>query len=259
MRTRPANFIARNIMQSLRSLTLGRVVAFMAALLVVKVTLSVVLGYRDYLPPDFRSDFLAGRQAYFFGAYRWAFYAHLVAGPVTLALGLLLISEPFRRRWPAWHRLAGKWQIGLVALAVAPSGVWMAAYAQTGRAAGLGFFFLAVATGLCAIMGWRAAVGRRFEEHRRWMWRCFLLLCSAVVVRLIGGLATISGADADWIYPLTAWASWLVPLGAFEIGEFTSRRWYRRARGEAPLGSGFKRCSASEANWSPVVSASEKS
>jgi hypothetical protein len=217
MRTLAANIIARNIMQSPRSLTHGRVVAFMAALLIVKVTISVVLGYRDYWPPDFRSDFLAGRQAYFFGAYRWAFYAHLVAGPVTLALGLLLISERFRRSWPAWHRLAGKWQIGLVALAVAPSGAWMAAYAQTGRMAGLGFFLLAMATGLCALMGWRAAVGRRFEEHRRWMWRCFLLLYSAVVVRLIGGLATVTGVDADWIYPLTAWMSWLGPLAAFEI------------------------------------------
>lgn len=66
-------------------------------------------------------------------------------------------------------------------------------------------------------MGWRAAAGRRFEEHRRWMWRCFLLLCSAVVVRLVGGLATVTGVDADWVYPLTAWASWLAPLAAFEI------------------------------------------
>jgi hypothetical protein len=38
-----------------------------AALLIVKVTLSVILGYRDYLPPNFDADFLLGRESYFWG------------------------------------------------------------------------------------------------------------------------------------------------------------------------------------------------
>ncbi len=179
------------------SLTLGRVVAYAAAALALKVTLSIVLGYREYFPPNFRADFLLGRESYFFGAYRWAFYAHIVAGPVALLAGLALVSERFRRRRPAVHRSLGKQQIALVTLVVAPSGAWLAWYAQSGGVAGLGFFLLAVATAGCAVIGWRAAVGRRFEEDRRWMWRCLLLLCSAVVVRLVGGLATVTGVDAD--------------------------------------------------------------
>ena len=205
-------------------MTLGRVVTFMAALLALKVTLGIVLGYREYFPPNFRADFLLGRESYFFGAYQWAFYAHIVAGPLTLALGLLLVSERIRRRWPALHRSLGKLQIALVTLVVAPSGAWMAWYAQSGGVAGWGFFLLAIATAGCAVMGWRAAMQRRFAEHRRWMWRCFLLLCSAVVVRLVGGLATVTGVDADWVYPLTAWVSWLGPLAAFEIAEAVAWR-----------------------------------
>lgn len=202
-----------------KPLTLSRVVTFVAALLVVKVTLSIVLEYRNYFPPNFRADFLLGRESYFFGAYQWAFYAHIVTGPVALLAGLLLVSERLRRRWPAWHRALGKLQIALVTLVVAPSGAWMAWYAQSGGVAGMGFFLLAVATAGCAVMGWRSALQRRFEEHRRWMWRCFVLLCSAVVVRLVGGLATVTGVDADWVYPLTAWVSWLGPLAALEIAE----------------------------------------
>jgi len=202
-----------------KPLTLSRVVMFVAAALVLKVTLSIVLGYRDYFPPDFRGDFLLGRESYFFGAYRWAFYAHILSGPLALVAGLALMSERFRRLRPAVHRSLGKVQIALVTLVVAPSGAWMAWYAQSGGVAGLGFFLLSAATAGCAVMGWRAAAGRRFEEHRRWMWRCFLLLCSAVVVRLVGGLATVTGVDADWVYPLTAWVSWLGPLAAFEIAE----------------------------------------
>ncbi len=211
-------------MQLFRSLTLGRVVTLMAALLLVKVTLSIVLGYRDYLPPNFRSDFLSGRQSYFFGAYRWAFYAHLASGPVTLLAGLALISESFRRRRPALHRSLGKLQIALVAFVLAPSGAWLSWHAQSGGVAGAGFFVLSMLTAFCALMGWRSAMRHRFAEHRQWMMRCFLLLCSAVVVRLVGGLATVTGFDADWVYLLTAWVSWLAPLAAFEIDGAVTRR-----------------------------------
>ena len=49
------------------------------------------------------------------------------------------------------------------------------------------------------------------------MWRLFLLLSSAVIVRLVGGFAMVFDVGAVWIYPLTAWASWIVPLAAYEL------------------------------------------
>jgi hypothetical protein len=186
------------------------------ALLILKVTLSVVIGYRSYLPPDFDSDFLLGRESYFWGPYCWAFYTHLVAGPVSLVVGTILISERFRRFAPRWHRRLGRLQVACVLLLVAPSGLWMAWYAATGAVAGAGLGSLAIATAACIALGWRAAVGRRFDDHRRWMWRTYLLLCSAVVIRLVGGMATVFHFDALWLYPLSAWASWIVPLLVFE-------------------------------------------
>ena len=68
-----------------------------AALLVGKVTLSILAGYRDYLPPNFDADFLLGREAYFWGPYSWAFFAHLVSGPLSLVLGTMLISQRIRQ------------------------------------------------------------------------------------------------------------------------------------------------------------------
>lgn len=92
----------------------------------------------------------------------------------------------------------------------------MARYAATGATAGAGLALLAVATAACTILGWRAAVAQKFDLHRRWMWRTYLLLCSAVVIRLVGGLATVLRMEVLWLYPLTVWASWLVPLLLFE-------------------------------------------
>jgi hypothetical protein len=189
----------------------------LAALLILKVTLSVVIGYRRYLPPDFDADFLLGRESYFWGPYSWAFYTHLVAGPATLLAGTILVSDRFRKVAPLWHRRLGRCQVACILLLLVPSGLWMARYAATGAVAGAGLGMLALATAATTALGWRAAVSRHFEEHRHWMWRTYLLLLSAVVIRLMGGLATVLHWDAQWLYPLACWTSWLVPLLAFEF------------------------------------------
>jgi hypothetical protein len=194
-----------------------RFLALLTCLLILKVTASVVLGYGDFFPPNFDANFLRGRETYFFGPYRWPFSAHILAGPLSLLLGLILLSERFRLQFPGWHRSIGKIQILLVAALVAPSGLWMSFYAESGAIAGVGFAVLAIATATSALFGWLAAVQRRFAEHRRWMMRCFLLLSSAVTIRLIGGLFTVLAFDADWTYPLSAWLSWLIPLSAYEL------------------------------------------
>lgn len=191
-------------------------VTLLASLLVIKTVIAVVWNYPDYLPPDFHSDFLYGRQGYFFGSYQWAFYAHIVSGPIALLLGLALVDERRMRRRPALHRRLGRLEGLLVLAVVAPSGLWMARYAEAGTVAGVGFAALAVATAGCAAMGWRTAIQRRFAQHRQWMWRMYLLLCSAVVIRVMGGVATIAGVEAAWFNRAIAWACWLVPLAAYE-------------------------------------------
>ncbi len=220
-------------MQTPRPTIWRRAIVLLTGLLILKVTLSVTLGYVDYFPADFRSDFLLGRESYFWGAYAWAFYAHILAGPITLVLGLVLLSARFRARLPRWHRRLGRVQGALVLVLLVPSGVWMSRYAQgdgtAGSVAGAGFAALAIATGTCVVMGWRAAVRRQFVEHERWMWRCYLLLCSAVALRVIGGLSLVTGAGGEWSYPAAAWASWLAPLTAFEAG----RVWKRRRAGRS--------------------------
>jgi hypothetical protein len=196
---------------------LARAFAILTALLVCKVTLSAVIGYRNYLPPDFETDFLLGREAYFWGAYAWAFYVHLVAGPVALLLGTLLVSDRFRSLTPLWHRRLGRVQAAVVLLLLVPSSLWMARHAATGTIAAWGLGSLAVATAMCITLGVWAAIRRRLAEHRRWMWRTYMLLVSAVVIRLIGGLATVAQFDALWLYPLSCWISWLAPLCVLEI------------------------------------------
>ena len=200
-------------------ITWRHVLTLLTTALILRVTAGVVLQYRDYFPPNFESDFLLGRQPYFWGAYSFAFYVHILSGPPSLILGLFLLSNRFRAAAPHWHRRLGRIQVANVLLFVVPSGLWMARYAMTGGMAGAGLASLGVATAICCAVGWRLAVRRQFAEHRRWMWRTYVLLCGAVVIRLIGGAATVTHFDALWVYPVAGWLSWLVPLFVFEVAQ----------------------------------------
>lgn len=201
-----------------------RIVKLIAAALIAKVLIGVLAVYSNYLPPNFESGFLQGRAAYFAGGYGTAFYVHIFSGPLALILGIPLMSRSLRRRWPQWHRWLGRALVVSVLLGVAPSGIWMAFYAETGTAAGLAFFLLGLATAICAAAGWRAARRRELARHQRWMSRCFLLLCSAVVLRIFGGFFTVSGISGDWTYIFAAWMSWLLPLALYEFTLQLSQR-----------------------------------
>jgi hypothetical protein len=144
--------------------------ALLAGVLILKVTAVVVSNYHNYFPPNFSSDFLRGREGHFLGIYQGAFYTHIVSGPVSLILGLMLIAERSRSRFPRWHRCLGRVQVGCVVLLVTPSGVWMAFYAAAGPIGAVGLAALAIATAICvSLVAW-AAMNRRFADHRRWMW-----------------------------------------------------------------------------------------
>ena len=210
-----------------------RVVTLLTYLLVLKVTGAVLWGYGNYFPPTFATGFLHGREDYFFGRYQWAFYAHILSGPLALLTGIVLVSHEFRRRFPLWHRMLGRVQVINVLCVVVPSGIWMAFYAAPGVTATVAFVLLALATGITVLQGYRAVVGRHFARHQRWMMRCFLLLCSAVVIRLIGGLGTVMGVESPWYDRLASWVSWIVPLALFEL-LVQRRRQTRSSLGPGP-------------------------
>lgn len=236
---RPVGLIGRNAFASIFSLTTGAnahrlilqmkynadmrvaitILKCLTTLLLFKVLVSILSNYPDYFPANFQSDFLLDRERYFHGPYQIAFYAHIIVTPLVLISGMILMSESIRNRFPSKHRLLGRIHIAAILFIVAPSSLWMAAYAYTGQLAGAGFMVLTILTAIAAVFGFRSAIARRFQSHRRWMTRCFLLLCSAVVLRLVAGLSIVTDADPVRSYQFAAWASWIVPLTLFELKE----------------------------------------
>jgi uncharacterized membrane protein len=188
--------------------------------LILRVLASILANYPDYFPPNFDSLFLQGREATFTGAYPAAFYVHIFSGPIVLCNGLILLSEYVRRRHGGWHRVLGRVQVVVLLLLVLPSSVVMSRHAFGGWPAGLSFFLLAAATASCAIVGVIHARRRNYDRHRRWMLRSYVLICSAVALRLISGTAGLVGVPSpEEAYIVAAWSSWLVPLAVCAIAE----------------------------------------
>jgi uncharacterized membrane protein len=193
---------------------------WLAVALIVRVLATILANYPDYFPPNFDSLFLQGRETTFNGVYRPAFYLHIFSGPVVLFNGLILMSEYVRRHHAGLHRFLGRTQVVVLLLFVLPTSVVMSRHAFGGWPAGLSFLLLSGATGICAIVGVVYARRRRFDRHRRWMLRCYVLICSAVVLRLISGTAGLVGVpSAEAAYIIAAWCSWLLLLAAYEIVE----------------------------------------
>lgn len=214
------------------------ILAALAALVVLRVTAAVVLSFRDYFPANFDSDFLRGRERYFSGPYQAAFYTHILSGPLSLIVGLILVNDRLRSWSPRTHRLLGRIQGLDVLFVVCPSGLWMAWYAATGPVAVASFGLLAILTGVCTAMGWRAAIKGQYGLHKRWMNRSFALLCSAVVLRVVGGLGTVLQVQSPWYDQVASWACWIVPLTVLEARGiwrfFRSRQATRPAAARPP-------------------------
>ena len=190
----------------------------------LRVVATILSNYPDYFPPNFDSLFLEGRERTFPGAYSVAFYVHIVAAPFALLAGLVLLSETVRRRCGRLHRVLGRVRVAVLLVLVLPSSVAMSRHAFGGWPAGLSFALLSVVTAFCAVAGVVCARRKRFDRHRRWMHRTFVLLCSAVALRLISGAASLLEVpNPERAYVVASWCSWLVPLAAWELAVWGRR------------------------------------
>jgi predicted membrane protein DUF2306 len=199
---------------------LSTILRWLAIALILRVLAAIVANYPDYFPPNYDSLFLQGREATFTGLYRAAFYVHIFSGPFVLFNGLILMSESVRYRHGGLHRVLGRLQVIVLLVLVLPTSVVMSRHAFGGWPAGLSFLVLAAATATCAIAGVIHARRRCYERHRRWMLRSYLLICSAVLLRLISGAAGLVGVTSpERAYFIAAWCSWIIPLAVYEIAE----------------------------------------
>ncbi|MFG0265505.1 MAG: DUF2306 domain-containing protein [Rhodopirellula sp. JB055] len=199
---------------------LVRLAITLTTVLGVSVLVQLLLPYRDYFPANLNdSVFLSAHRSHFHGWYSIAFYVHIVAGPIALIQGAaLFFSGTMQKPTPPWHRVIGRVQAAVVLFFLFPSGLVMAQYAMAGPSAEVAFTLLALATAITMAFAIRNAMTGRIIQHRLWATRCFLLLCSPLLLRVVVGFTIVTDTETDFAHRLIAWTSWLVPWFFFEVG-----------------------------------------
>lgn len=147
---------------------------------------------------------------------------HVAGGVTALLVAPLQFVRVIRARWPALHRATGR--VYLAACAVgAPAGFMLALGTTAGPVASVGFAIPAALWALFTWLGWRAAVERRFDDHREWMLRSYAITSTAITLRLMLPAAGLLGFKFFPAYRVIAWLSWMTNLVLFEW-------WIRRGR-----------------------------
>jgi uncharacterized membrane protein len=142
-------------------------------------------------------------------------FIHVVTGVIALVVGLLQFVPRIRMRVPALHRATGRIYVGACAVS-APAGFMLALGTTAGSVAGTGFAVQALLLPLFTYLGWRAAIERRFAEHREWMLRSYALISAAITFRLMLPASVLLDLGFLPAYRAIAWLAWATNLVAAE-------------------------------------------
>ncbi len=146
---------------------------------------------------------------------------HIVSASLFAILGAFQFSTGFRRRWPRWHRVAGRLLV-LAGLLVGLSGIWMALFYYP-RPVGDGDFLAALrllfgSAMIGSIVLSFVAIRRGdVRGHRAWMMRGYAIGLGAgtqTLTLMIGEM--IAGKPDEFSRALLMGLAWVINLAVAE-------------------------------------------
>jgi uncharacterized membrane protein len=162
---------------------------------------------------------------------------HIVGGLAFLLLGAFQFSVPARRRWPRWHRRAGR-ALVLLGLAAALAALWMTVFyaRQTGTGQILHLLRLVFGTAMATslVLGFRAIRRRDIAQHRAWMTRAYALGLGAGTQAITIGIGHSLFGKSALTTDLSTASGWLINIAVAELVIRRHRRSRRQARPASP-------------------------
>lgn len=154
------------------------------------------------------------------------FAAHVLLASVMTLCGLLQLMPALRSGRPRLHRWTGRTFIGL-AVVLTLTGMWLTLVRGTSLStvSSVAVLLNGVLILAFAALAWRAALRRRFEDHRRWAMRTFMVASGVWFLRVgIMGWVLINkgpvGMDGSLSGPtdvVLVFGSYLIPLLVLEL------------------------------------------
>lgn len=152
------------------------------------------------------------------GFWMTAFYIHITGGMLALATGPMQFVPAFRNRFLRAHRSLGKVYLGSILFIGAPSGLFMAFYAEGGLLGSIGFTLMALLWMGSTWMAFETIQKRDIAGHRAWMTRSYALTLAAITLRIWVPVASdYLHLAPDLVDTCSAWISWIPNLIVAEI------------------------------------------
>jgi uncharacterized membrane protein len=155
-------------------------------LLIIILGIASLIFYSSvrYLNPDFENGYLSGNKFPYLSVFRIGLIVHLIIAPFLVFSSSLLLFFRLERRSPQLHRVIGRLTVYSAFAFLIPSGFILSYYAIGGLVGQLLFFSLTFLTMISVARALFEARNRNFTLHRKWMIRFYILLTSAIWLRL---------------------------------------------------------------------------
>jgi len=142
------------------------------------------------------------------------FYFHISSSIICLSTGAFQFVSSLRKEpWIKWHRILGKMYVFSILFFAAPTGAYMAVFANGGFGTQLGFIILSVLWFVSTYIALQAILEKDIQSHKKWMVRSYALTFSAVTLRLwMPILSGYFGVNPDFTVVITAWINWIPNL-----------------------------------------------
>jgi hypothetical protein len=145
---------------------------------------------------------------------------HIVSATAFATLGPLQFAAGFRRRWPAWHRVAGRLVVGC-GLVVGLTGLWMTLFYAAPDNSGPLLYASRIVFGSAMVasifIGLAAILRRDVRSHRAWMARGYAIGLGAATQMLVLMLAEIlAGPPNELTHDSLMASSWVINLAVAE-------------------------------------------
>lgn len=149
---------------------------------------------------------------------RLPLFIHVLCAGLYYPLAALQVLPRFRRRFPKWHRKAGKVAV-IAGLGAALSSVWMSAFHLEARGPILvyGRLVFGPLWALFLVLGVAAIAKRDFRRHGEWMTRAFAVAMPAgTLIVFIAPVAIVLGEVPEVLDEIIQAGAWFVHLGIAE-------------------------------------------
>jgi hypothetical protein len=146
-----------------------------------------------------------------------AFYVHISSSIVVMGGGIVQFFPKILRGMPRIHRGFGKVYIGSILLLAAPSGLILAAFANGGLPAKVGFSLQCLVWWWTTFVAWQEIMRHNWLKHSEMMLRSYAITLAAMSLRMESlALYYIWGTKPIETYLTVTWLSW---VGNYLIAE----------------------------------------